>query len=158
MNDGTLEIAVDPAQSRTLGLDVVHEVGHYLDWAVLGAQSEMSSGSLSAEFDEWLAAVTASAACLEMYRIATAPATVDVTLDDGTQVQLVEDPMHAQYALAAPEVFARSYCQYVAERSGNAALGVELVRALQNHYPEQWRPEDFEPIANAIDDLLGGTP
>ncbi len=158
MSDGTLQIAIDPAQSAMPGLDVLHEIGHYVDWAVLGSQSEMSSGSLATEFDTWLAAVTASAACQEMYRIATAPATVNVTLDDGTQVQLMEDPMYARYALAAPEVFARSYCQYVAERSGNPALGVELVLALQNHYPEQWRPEDFEPIARAIDDLLGGTP
>lgn len=158
MSDGTLEIALDPAQSRMPRLDVLHEIGHYIDWAVLAPPSQMSSGSLPPEFDEWLAAVTASSACREMHRIATNPGAVQVTLDDGTHVQLVEDPNFAQYALQAPEVFARSYCQYIAARSGNPQLGAELVLALRNHYPEQWRPADFEPIARAIDDLVGGTP
>lgn len=158
LSDGSLEIALDAAQSMTPALDVLHEVGHYVDWAVLTPPSQMSSGSLSPEFDQWLAAVTASNACQEMHRIATTPGTVDVRLDDGTQVQLVEDPGFAQYSLQAPEVFARSYSQYIVARSGNPELGAELVHALRNHYPEQWRPEDFEPIARAIDDLLGGTP
>lgn len=156
MSDGSCEIAVDPNQSPAPGLDALHELGHYVDWAVLPPTSAFGSASLPAEFDEWFVAVANSSACREMSRIATSPAFVGVTLADGTHVQLVEDAAHARYALQAPEVFARSYCQYIAVRSGNVTLRTELDLALQNHYPEQWRDEDFGPIADAIDGLLGG--
>jgi hypothetical protein len=156
MRNGTLGIALDPNQSATPCLDVLHEVGHYVDWALLPPPSVMSTAAQPPELTNWFAAVSASSAIREMHRIRTNPTTVSVTLGDGTIVQLVEDAAIAEYALDAWEVFARSYCQWIALRSGNARLRAELVRALQNHYPEQWRPDDFEPIARATDDLLGG--
>jgi hypothetical protein len=159
MRNGDLEITLDSNQSLTPRLDVLHEVGHYIDWAVLPPPStEMSSIVLPPELHDWLTAVSASNAIREMDRIRTSPTTVSVTLDDGTLVQLVEDTRIAAYALDPWEVFARSYCQWIADRSGDQHLRAELVQALQNHYPEQWRPDDFEPIARAIDNLLGGGP
>jgi hypothetical protein len=154
LNDGSLQIAIDPNQSSVPGLDFLHEVGHYVDWALLSPQGEMASASLPPEFSDWLHHVTGSSACRELLRIATAPQMVRVALDDGTHVDMVEDSAHARYALDAPEVFARSFCQFVTVRSGNQQLIDELVQALRNHYPEQWREADFEPIAASIEDLL----
>jgi hypothetical protein len=116
----------------------------------------MSSAALSAEFGDWLTAVGNSDACRELLRIATRPETFVVVLDDGTAVEVFEDPNHAAYTLTAPEVFARSYCQFIATESGHPVLTEELGRALENHYPEQWRPDEFEPIARAVAGLLGG--
>jgi SPP1 gp7 family putative phage head morphogenesis protein len=65
-----------------------------------------------------------------------------------------------KYLLHRNEQFARAYAQYIAERSGDAALKAKL----QNHLkkkgkvaffmPRQWEDADFAPIADAFDALF----
>jgi hypothetical protein len=56
------------------------------------------------------------------------------------------------------EFFARSYAQYIATRSGDAWMNNELDSQLearrQGFAPTQWERDDFEPIADAFDDLF----
>lgn len=56
------------------------------------------------------------------------------------------------------ELFARAYVQYIATRSGNATLNAQLEKELQDQdagfAPLQWRPEEFKPIAEAMDEIL----
>lgn len=79
------------------------------------------------------------------------------------------DYKHVDYLLQGHEVFARSYSQYIAVRSGNTAMLNEL-RITQAEatpaagrlttvdgqvpYPRQWQDDDFAPIAKAFDDLF----
>ncbi len=63
------------------------------------------------------------------------------------------------YLLRPKEVFARSYAQYIAVRSGDREARLELgdfvdLPFRRVRYTEQWSDEDFEPIMKALDDLL----
>lgn len=71
---------------------------------------------------------------------------------------------HLRYLLQTHEVFARSYSQYIAVRSNDAA-GLKELAKLQAEgkpgsqgvfpaYPRQWEDDDFEPIAKAFDRLF----
>ena len=61
---------------------------------------------------------------------------------------------HVEYLLGPRELFARTYCQYVAVRSGDPDLQRELEKSLEPDYREQWHEDDFTPIAGALDDLF----
>lgn len=156
--DGTFEIAIDPNRSELHGVDFLHEFGHFVDWAILDPPGGMTSGTMRAEIAPWADAVVQSEAYAELERIRDAPRGIQVTLADGTVAHVAEEPGLAQYFLQPWELFANSYCQYVIERCGDPELGVELVEALRNHYPQQWESDEFEPIGLALEQLLGGNP
>lgn len=64
-----------------------------------------------------------------------------------------------QYALKTEEAWARAYAQYIATKSGNAAMLAELNAARNRivdgrYFATQWADEDFEPIMDAIDELF----
>ncbi|NIM22468.1 MAG: hypothetical protein GTN64_08670 [Candidatus Latescibacteria bacterium] len=56
------------------------------------------------------------------------------------------------------EFFARSYAQYITTRSGDALMNNELDRRLDRQRNglahANWEPNDFEPIAEAFDELF----
>jgi hypothetical protein len=65
---------------------------------------------------------------------------------------------YLRYLLDLPEIWARAYAQYIAIRSGNAALGRALAAVRSDpdmlHPGVHWTDADFTPIATAIDDLF----
>lgn len=62
------------------------------------------------------------------------------------------------YLLSSDELFARSYSQWVATNSNNAEmigqLNVQISYSQNSLMPEQWPLTEFEPIAEAIDELF----
>jgi len=69
------------------------------------------------------------------------------------------DRNYVRYLQRTPEVFARSYAQYIAIRSGNEALMTQLRTARKRNeagigYQTVWDDDDFVPIAAAFDDLF----
>lgn len=66
------------------------------------------------------------------------------------------------YTLQPHEVWARSYAQYIAHRSGDPEMqkqAADIVALRQNEFAStggytQWEPDDFEPVAKAIDGIL----
>jgi hypothetical protein len=82
------------------------------------------------------------------------PGTRLVVAPDGTLVPRPDDLRYVIYLLQETEVFARSYTQYIAEKSGDATLLAELQMAQAMPYPEQWTIQDFAPISAEFDGLL----
>ena len=54
------------------------------------------------------------------------------------------------------ELWARAYSQYIATRSGDKYMKMELDRLREDklYNGGQWSDKDFEPIAKAIDDMF----
>ncbi len=114
----------------------VHEVGHLLDAVGMGdgldfdlllADQYTSAGPA---FSEWKAAVTSSHAFRILSRTGTS------------------------YEQEIAELFARSYEQYIATRSGNAALLAKIAARRRQKTELYWDDADFTAIAEAFDRLL----
>lgn len=166
---------------------LAHEVGHWLDH--LGIPGKGYGGSFYASsagqplMKDWLAAVKSSEAIqtLNTWYKSTAR-TGRFTVEDGI-VPAGASRKHLSYLLSTHETFARSYAQYVAVASGDAAMLAEL-RRMQGQlvkgpvpkgtpfspakmgktpipgtwqYPTVWSDEDFEPIRKAFDALFEAT-
>lgn len=132
------------------GFSFIHEFGHALDvkglHASVGSRAGGLGDSLSHQhheaLQEWDRAVAASHA-----------------------VKLIRDlpwqaPLYRSYALSKHELFARSYSQWIALRSGDKFM-LDCVKAARSsphpsieYHPQQWKDDDFEPIAKAFDNLF----
>lgn len=77
---------------------------------------------------------------------------------DAYKTLLAKHGEYRDYLLRTKELWARSYAQYVAQRSGNVRLRAQIqdVRAGQTNFwrESQWAEADFAPIASAIDQLF----
>jgi hypothetical protein len=125
------------------GFVTLHEIGHFLDAA--GLSGAGYSSETHALLSPWRGEVSRSQAVRDLMRLTRGsnPATADRAL-----------------ALVEPtELWARAYAQFVARRSGNAALRSSL-SAFQGHagndvyLPRQWTDEDFVAIDTAIEALF----
>jgi hypothetical protein len=139
------ENAADP------GLTLLHEVGHYLDQHAIELPGY---ASVHSDLAPWLDAVMQSQHVADLIEHWLNPPNPP----DPALATVVAGAVrkHVEYLLGPRELFARSYCQYVSVRSGDAALLSELQIALQSHYREQWHEDDFEPIGDALDDFFDG--
>jgi hypothetical protein len=150
---------------------VYHETAHFLDHAGFdGDLTTMTSGS-SDLFAEWRKAVRASAAIQNMQN-----------WRNGIGAPLGVNTSHLDYHLSTDEIWARSYAQYIAVKSGNKAALKELrnmqlaatqamgkvpgsMRFNRNpagmapepntwDYGWAWSDADFQPILAAIDTIM----
>ena len=133
-------------RGRTLALTALHEIGHYLDWQGFGVDGEWAS-RFDPRLEEWWQAVKATAAYAELDRLLN-----DLYAEGRISLRM------ASYFGSPEELWARSYAQWVAVRSGDVQLAAELDRAREYWYaeagpylPEQWEDDDFAPIASALD-------
>jgi hypothetical protein len=143
--------AVDIRISRladTPDFTLAHEVGHWLDHSALGSRSgrfASLSGSSPRpdvpEIAEWYDAIHNTRAYRELHKM---PAAYSRT---------------RTYMLKTEELWARSYSQWVAVRSGDDVLLAQLashrVRPASGHYiAQQWDDDDFEPLLGIFDRLF----
>ena len=125
-------------------LSFLHETGHILDQQALGADAIYDATSQvqpGAPLAPWLNAVTQTAsvqALREQLAAATTP----------------QERRYLQYLLQPDELWARSYAQYIAERSADPELAAQLAAALAAEPERQWEGTDFVPVSTAIDDLF----
>ena len=159
-----LGIVVDDRGVGT-SLNVAHEIGHHIDHGALGKIVGPEAGSIGfggapkwgsarsdiSEIAAWRAAVYNSNTFLNLQG----------ALDNGSyQSKMLPDqwlaaPMEwLKYALTPEELWARSYAQYITERSGNLAMTQELHLDLNQNLPSQWESNDFYAIARAIDSIM----
>lgn len=70
-------------------------------------------------------------------------------------LQARDESDYLNYLADRSELFARSYEQWIATRSGNGKL-VEILERRQSglRYPEYWPHDDFLPVAEALDSLF----
>ena len=130
---------------------LVHEVGHLLDLVGIGDGASFASAS-SPMFADWLLSVVdtpAYARLDEIIRRALAEIP-EHHLRQRTRLSILRDP---------EELWARSYAQYIAVRSGNldlnrgiAALTEVSIAGLT--VPLQWERDEFASIAREIDLLM----
>lgn len=134
-----VRIAVNPAVHRPR-LTLLHEVGHFLDHRMI--EPEGAWASTGPLFEAWRAAVDESDAVLELRRQELVP-------------PLPQLARGMSYLLKIEELFARSYAQWIAIRSGNDALLDEVSGSLSGlSYPEYWGMDDFGPVADALDEAF----
>ena len=114
----------------------VHEIGHFLDqWSFDGtaARSGKSSYYSSGEgMREWREAVARSRAYTSLSASSKDPA----------------------YELSWTELLARSYEEFIAERSGNATLLAKIAARRDSNRDLYWDEADFAPISEALERLL----
>jgi hypothetical protein len=147
---GSIEIVI-AATTPIPGMTMLHEIGHRLDVEGLGQKRgygsqpvpRLSRGTYLVL--DWWRAIQGSDAYSLIQRL---------------KITDSAEKSHLKYLLTPPEVFARSFAQYIVLRSGNPQLAAELdlLRDPANHpgvyYPYQWAYDDFEPIATAFDQMF----
>lgn len=125
-------------------LIAAHEIGHFLDNQVLGKQGTYASVS-DALFKNWRTAIEESIATKALK-------------DLKAQAASSAAKKRVAYYLSLWEQWARSYAQWVATRSDDATLIEQVKKIVQNgnsvYAASQWTDQDFEPIANAIDEIF----
>jgi len=151
-----LEIVVNGKGSHRQ-LTLAHEIGHFLDYQGIGKPGRAESMERGL-FNEWRKAVSASKAVETLREKRKSPSrfVVKTTLPSGTTYVAKPDSYYLLYTLDEKEIWARSYAQYIAVRSGNPTMLAQLAKErLDPVYSErQWDDEDFAPIAAAIDALF----
>lgn len=140
-------------------LTTVHEIGHFLDYSGLGRPGELASETPGV-LDGWRIAVKQSR---NLQRLAplllTGANTTTETLPGGTVVEYEIDQDYLRYLLQPRELWARSYAQFIAVRSEDLTLRLQLdglrVRpAGMFYYGEQWDGDDFLTISASIEAIF----
>jgi hypothetical protein len=136
-------------------LTFAHEMGHYLDFQALGAkgsfETEVSNSSAKALINK----------LNETARIKEIQKTLKdgILVKDGKQYPIsAAIKKHLLYMLEPKEMFARSYAQFIAVKSGNKKMMKQLAaRQLLDkgmNIGYQWEDEDFKEIIAAFEELF----
>lgn len=134
------EININPSGHHK-NLTLAHELGHYIDYFGLGENPGYSATSKTL-MSAWKKAVYNSKAYINLKQ-------------ELTQRQAAYLPTsHHRYLLKHDELWARSYAQYIAEKSGNKNLLKDLQIVQNESIKSQWESDDFKEIMKAIDDIF----
>ena len=118
-----------------------HEIGHTIDLGEFGDDSGRrrtfgSKARKTSGMKAWYKAVTASQRMVELRGYSGA---------------------YVKYLSSSHEMFARSFAQWVAVRTGDRAMLDEIAAMLGHDQAKYlaWELDDFEPIAKALDEVFG---
>lgn len=120
----------------------VHEYGHHL---TLGLEGNYSLDQFNDKVDrsralsKWRDAVNSSDTIKGLRDVAAGES---------------DDKGYFHYLTDDREVFARSYAQYIALRSGDRTLRKQFKQMQEQNPNFTWTNKEFEPIANALDDYF----
>jgi hypothetical protein len=141
---GLAELGIREA-GPTVKLTTAHEIGHYLDHRLIGADGKFGTETLSSP---------AVAAWLDTIRATPQVQRLQELLPDSTGAL----HSHLTYLVSPVELWGRSYGQYVGTRSGDADIlaGVDHWLKSPDEWSSnrQWGKTDFEPVANAMDAIF----
>jgi hypothetical protein len=134
-------------------LTLAHEIGHFIDHRGFFGQgmSSEASDALSA----WRTAVMKTPEIKNLFDIAAGKRN-HIYAKHGVSF----DANHVEYLLRTREIWARSYAQWIAQKSSDTVLMRQLNIMLKNQqksvvkYTYQWQPENFKDVASAIDDVF----
>lgn len=142
---------------------LVHEVGHFLDYEQIRIKNQLRNSTHFSNRpveDEVMAFLNAARNSMAFQRIDDlANRRVNLRYKNDLAREFRADWRHCQYLKEPVELWARSYAQYIAKRSGSTVLLDEIQTALTAAadgygYPTQWEDDDFAPIEAAIDALF----
>lgn len=153
-------------------MTTAHEFGHHIDYQVFGngtTPGTAGMGGADQDIKDFLKVCQESKA----YKQIEAVRKLDVSSAPyGINENVVkslrgwgEKNRYGAYLQTPRELWARAYAQYVAEKSGSAAmkkeLQAEIDTAIRPDRPDvtvpwtrHWEPDDFAPISSAIDKIL----
>ena len=121
-------------------LNLVHEVGHFLDHQAIGMPGTFASANHAA-FERWRETVQTTDAVARLRAVAA----------QSRNRRAID---YADYLLGVEEMWARSYAQFVTIRSGQSELMVELRekqrRSSRSSLPVQWDETDFLPVEESV--------
>jgi hypothetical protein len=140
-------------------LSLAHETGHFLErFGIPGHCNGNRSYATDSTLTDWLAAVRASHAYGELGQL---QGVLSVQRPDasGTMQTYPVDQARVGYLRQESELWARSYAQYIALRTGDQTLfrQLDLFRDPWRdpvYNATQWQDADFAPIAAAMDQLF----
>lgn len=148
-----------------------HEIGHALDFYLVDPPSVAMYGRAAedrfASKRAWAGGSgteQGKAVTNVMNAIASTGAYQDIGFYSGKKVrsktqsgdfiEWTPDSGFIDYLASPSEGFARGYAQYVATRSGNAAMKRDLDWLREGELSGYWNDADFEPVAKAFDNLF----
>jgi hypothetical protein len=139
-------------------LTTAHEIGHFLDHQALGVPGEFASDADTSLLTHWRTVVERSLAVARL-RDMEPTGLVAVRTKDGFTTSFFVDKTYIGFLTRPRELWARSYAQYVAMLGSDPVLKAHLTAARERvegmpYYPEQWDEDDFEPIAETIDEIF----
>lgn len=145
-----VEIVIN-AFGPTKHMTTAHEIGHLLDCFGIGAAGRMSSPRAKV-MKPWREAVKETTAFKHLQGLLAAEGTIDL---GGDTVDIDESfKEHVAYLLRWEELWARSYAQFIATRTGDETMLRELNDLLDSEYQKlfnaQWEAKDFKAVAAAI--------
>jgi hypothetical protein len=144
--DGSLIIVNRLSATRDLAL--VHEIGHALDRFGIGTDARIDTSTTQHPLlHEWQRAVSRSHAVQELRQLrADLPASA------------IRARTYIGYLLSARELFARSYAQWLARRSGDETLFADISRIRTERGTVSalihWEGDDFSPLGTALDRVM----
>jgi hypothetical protein len=118
-------------------LTTIHEAGHFIDLEGIGAKGNFASVSGEPDMREVMAAIERTEAVKHLRGLLGG-----ATPGLGGYYQYLLDPR---------ELWARAYAQFIAQRSGFAALRRDLRKATEAEAWRQWERSDFAPVDAAIE-------
>jgi hypothetical protein len=150
-----LDIRLNPGNDH-LDLTVVLEIGHFLDHQAVGTPGEFASIA-HAHLADWRRAVDSSRS-IEKLEDFQAAGTIPYRFTDGN-IRHVDVSRIAGSLLQPPELFSRSYAQFIVQQSENDAMIAQLHGFTRDENPSSvvpyyWPDDDFDPIAAALRRLI----
>jgi hypothetical protein len=150
-----LDIRLNPKNDH-LELTAVLEIGHLLDHQAIGMPGKFASVG-HPNLEDWRRAIDSSR-CLQKLEDLRAAGAIPYRFADGL-IRNVNVGRIAGYLLEPPELFSRSYAQFIVEQSGHDALTAQLhgfnrVENPSSVVPYYWHDDDFAPIAAAFGRLI----
>ena len=134
---------------------MVHEVGHFLDHKGLpGSRFTSADPDYMEMFEEWHTAARDSRAIQRLIDQRWNPEKYEIPMPGGFSIRPQRGFL--DYLVTTEEVWARSYAQYIATRSGDDLLRTAIAEERRDvmYGSSQWDDDDFEPIAKAIDRIF----
>lgn len=125
-------------------MTLAHEIGHFIDNQVIPKTSGYYSSISSPIMEEWRLAIANSSATMNLKSMV------------GNRAF---DQKKVRYYLSAEEQWARSYAQWVGQKSGNITMmnQAKAITEYERNEPyknSQWATDDFSPIGVAIDNIF----
>jgi len=125
-------------------MTLAHEIGHFIDNQVIPKTSGYYSSISSPIMEEWRLAIANSSATMNLKSMV------------GNRAF---DQKKIRYYLSTEEQWARSYAQWVGQKSGNITMmnQAKAITEYERNEPyknSQWATDDFSPIGVAIDNIF----
>ncbi len=153
-----IEITVSTL-SPHVELTTLHELGNFLDYQGLDHSVEFASVN-SPLLAAWRDAIKNSPPIQALgHYLRPSVSTVQVILANGSVVEYPIDKPYVEYLLKAEELWARSYLQFVAAKSGDPEILLQL-NSERDHpvdginYEQYWTDIDFQPIMAEIEKVF----